>query len=407
MNDRPALNILMLAPLAPWPVNSGSKVRMFHLARALGTRHRVTLFSLRTPSNARREMEAHLPAVDLRSVGSPPSGRRASAVLRSVRRGEPLHVSEAWSRDAAASLAQFKRQFDVVHVFHLTMVQYLPFVQGGLRVYDPMGDETLYMERLARTAPRAWRPFVRWNLGRIRHYESQAVAAFDSVLSVSPLETPHFQRAARRGATVVTVPIAPDTSELLKLVPSEGTAETVLFGGTLDWFPNIDAARFLARDVWPSVRTRFGDARLMIAGKDPVGQVRELGTLPGVTVLANPSSMIPLLRDAAVVTAPIRTGSGIKIKTVEAMAAGKAVVATGLGCEGWDVTDRVHLRRADTPAAFAEAIVELLRDPAARRRLGSAAQQLVREKYTVDRMVQQVEEIYCGGLAGVSCERTP
>lgn len=398
MNGVRPLSVLMLAPLPPWPVNSGSKVRMFHLTQGLSASHRVTLFALRTPPTATADVQQHLPLVELHGVPGPPSGRRAGAIVRSLRRGEPIHVAEAWSAEAAGALARLRITFDVLHVFHLTMVQYLPFVRARLSVYDPMGDESVYMERLGRTAPVAWRPVVRWNLGRVRAYESRATAAFDCVLSVSDIETPSFQRAARPGAKVVTVPIAPDTTELLKMPPSEGTGQTVLFGGSLDWFPNIDAARFLATDVWPLVHSRVPGARLCIAGKDPVDDVRRLATMPAVTVVANPPSMLPLLRDASIVTAPIRTGSGIKIKTVEAMAAGKAVVATSLGCEGWDVTDGVHLRRADTAAPFADALVELLSDTGARRRLGIAAQQLVRERYTIEGMVQRVEEIYRGGL---------
>lgn len=183
------------------------------------------------------------------------------------------------------------------------------------------------------------------------------------------------------------------------MVPTVGSAPTVLFGGTLDWFPNIDAVGFLAKEVWPTVRQRLPSARLIIAGKDPGDDVRRLESATGVTVIANPPSMFPLLRDAAVVAVPIRTGSGIKIKTVEAMAAGKAIVATDLGCEGWDVMDGVHLRRADSASAFAQALIDLLGDESARRRLGMAAQQLVRERYTIDRMVGGIEAIYYSGLA--------
>jgi glycosyltransferase involved in cell wall biosynthesis len=399
MTDARPLSILMLAPLAPWPVNSGSKVRMFHLTRALSARHRVTWFSLRTPSQASADVHEHLPHVAVHAAAGPAPGRRARALLRSIWRHEPIHVAEAWSPGAARTLARIGGTFDVVHVFHLTMVQYLPLVRRRLAVYDPMGDESVYMERLSRTAPAAWRPIVRWNVSRVRDYETRATGAFDCVLSVSDVETPRFQRAARTGVNVATVPIAPDTGELLTLPADGGTDSMVLFGGSLDWFPNIDAAQFLATNVWPLVRTRVPAARLVIAGKDPVDDVRRLEALPGVTVVSNPPSMLPLLREASVVTAPIRTGSGIKIKTVEAMAAGKAVVATGLGCEGWDVVDGVHLRRADSAAAFAEAVVDLLSDAPARRRLGTAARRLVAERYTVERMVQRVEEIYRTGLA--------
>ena len=399
-----SLNILVLAPLPPWPVNSGSKVRMFHLTRALSARHRVTLFSLRTSASAAEDMRRQLPDVELRSVEGPPNGRRLPSILRSLRRGDPIHVAEAWSSRAAGELSRLRDTYDILHVFHLTMVQYLPLVRGRLSVYDPMGDETLYMERLSRTAPAAFRPLVRWNLRRVHAYETRATHAFDAVLSVSAVETPRFEHAARPGATVATVPIAPDTTELLKLPPAVGGAQTVLFGGSLDWFPNIDAVRFLATDVWPAVRNRIPGARLVIAGKDPVDEIRRLESMAGITVIANPSSMFPLLQDAAVVAVPVRTGSGIKIKTIEAMAAGKAVVATALGCEGWDVVDGVHVRRVDGAAAFADALVELLDDDSARRRLGTAAQALVRERYTIERMVEQVEGVYGSALtaAGVS-----
>jgi glycosyltransferase involved in cell wall biosynthesis len=397
------LSILALAPLPPWPVNSGSKVRMFHLTRALSARHRVTLFSLRTSKAAAEDVRRQLPAVELLGVDGPPNRRGLRSIFRSMRRGEPIHVAEAWSPRAADELARLQ-SYDVLHVFHLTMVQYLPLVRGRVTVYDPMGDESVYMERLSRTAPAIWRPFVRWNLRRVRVYETRAAGAFDAVLSVSAIETPRFERKARAGATVATVPIAPDTGELLKMVPTAGTAGTVLFGGTLDWFPNIDAVRFLAEAVWPMVRERIPSARLIIAGKDPVDEIRRLESMPHVKVVANPPSMFPLLRDAAVVAVPVRTGSGIKIKTVEAMAAGKAIVATNLGCEGWDVVDGVHLRRADDAGAFAEAVVELLSEESTRLRLGASAQELVRERYTIDRMVDQIEAIYRSGLtaAGVA-----
>ena len=394
----PGLSILVLAPLPPWPANSGSKVRMFHLTKALSARHRLTLLSLRTSPAVGDDMRRQLPQVELRSIDGPPNRRGWRSLLRSVRRGEPVHVAEAWSAQAAREIARLGT-FDVVHVFHLTMVQYLPLVRRRLAVYDPMGDESVYMERLSRTVSAMRRPFVRWNLRRVRAYETEAIRQFDAILSVSAVETPRFARAARAGATVATVPIAPDTAELLTAPPAVGTAQTVLFGGTLDWFPNIDAVRFLAHQVWPHVRRRVPGARLIVAGKDPADEIRRLESVAGVTVIANPPSMFPLLRDAAVVAVPIRTGSGIKIKTVEAMAAGKAIVATDLGCEGWDVADGIHLRRAQDATAFAAALVDLLADESARRRLGTAAQQLVRERYTIDRMAGDIEDIYRSGLA--------
>ena len=102
MIGRRPLSILMLAPLPPWPVNNGSKVRMFHLARALAARHRVTLFSLRCPLEAKASVEQQLPSVDLQGVDGPPQRSGPISILRSVRRREPIHVVRVLERALAA-----------------------------------------------------------------------------------------------------------------------------------------------------------------------------------------------------------------------------------------------------------------------------------------------------------------
>lgn len=392
--------ILMLAPLLPWPVNNGTKVRMFHLARLLGRRHDVTLLAM-SPDAAGldRQLAAELPGVELKVVCR---GRRPPTAIGAVRAlfsGLPLHVSEAAEGRMAQAVRDVStRPFDVLHVFHMTMMQYASQARPQFSVYDPMGNETLYMERMIAARPSLWTPLLRMNLARVRRYEAWAASRCDAVVSVSELEAEHFRRHARPGARVVTIPIAPDTAQLLALEPDPAERPVVLFTGSLDWFPNVDAARFLVREIWPDVRRARGDAELWLAGKDPTPEIQELGRTAGVTVIANPVSMLPLLASAAVVAAPIRTGSGTKIKTVEAMAAGKAVVATTLGCEGWDVQDGTHLRRRDTPREFAGAVVDLLDNRGERGRLGAAARALVRERYTTEGMVAEFEALYASGL---------
>lgn len=389
----------MLAPLPPWPVNNGSKVRMFHLARLLSKRHDVTLLALSPDgANAPEQLATQLPGVELKVVRC---GARSSRPIRAVRAllgTLPLHVAEAWDVRVAEAVADLSvRPFDVLHVFHMTMAQYTSYARAQFSVYDPMGNETLYMERLIGAAPGVWAPFLKMNLRRVRRYEAWAASRCDAVVSVSQTEAEYFRRSARPDAPVMTIPIAPDTSQLLGLESGAADRPVVLFSGSLDWYPNIDAARFLVRKIWPAVRRARPDAELWLAGKDPVSAIQALAH-GGVKVIANPDSMLPLLRSAAVVAVPIRTGSGTKIKTVEAMAAGKAIVATTLGCEGWDVEDGTHLRRRDAPGEFASAIVDLLENAGERGRLGAAARALVRERYTAEGMVAQFEALYASGL---------
>ncbi|HXG70626.1 MAG TPA: glycosyltransferase family 4 protein [Gemmatimonadaceae bacterium] len=393
--------ILMLAPLAPWPANNGAKVRMFHLARLLSRRHAVTLLVLAPEGQGVTDpLATALPGVEVRVVPSAARSPRPMRAIQALVGRQPLHVSEAWNpRMAAAVAEESRRPFDVLHVFHMTMAQYVTYAKAPLLVYDPMGHEALYMERMIASAPRLWAPFLKANLRRVRRYEAWATSRFDAVVAVSDLEAAYFRQAARPDALVATIPIAPDTNQLLALEATGADRPVVLFTGSLDWFPNIDAARYLVQQIWPLVIRARPDAELWLAGKDPAPDVRELARAAGVSVVANPDSMLPLLRDAAVVAVPIRTGSGTKIKTVEAMAAGKAIVTTTLGCEGWDVADGTHVRRADGPEEFARALVALLGDPAERARMGTAARNLVRQRYTADGMVERFEALYTAGLA--------
>lgn len=401
MTARSRWRILMLAPLPPWPANNGAKVRMFHLARLLGCRHAVTLLVLAPGGGTAAEpLAAALPNVEVSVVQASARSSTPIRALRALLGREPLHVTEAWDRRMAQAVTEAsKRPFDVLHVFHMTMAQYAPYATARLSVYDPMGNESLYMERMIASAPRWWAPFLAANLRRVRRYEAWATSRFDAVVSVSDLETEYFRRAARADALVSAIPIAPDTTHLLALEQPPADRPVVLFTGSLDWFPNIDGARYLVQHIWPLVISRRPDAELWLAGKDPTAAVLDLGRTAGVTVIPNPHSMLPLLRDAAVVAVPIRTGSGTKIKTVEAMAAGKAIVTTTLGCEGWEVENGTHLRRADRPVEFADALVGLLGDPAERSRMGAAARTLVRERYTAEGMVDRFEALYAAGLA--------
>jgi len=392
--------ILMLAPLPPWPVNNGSKVRMFHLARLLSKRHDVTLLALSPDgANAPDQLVTQLPGVELNVVRCAGRSSKPLRAVRAIVGRLPLHVSEASDVRMSQAVADVStRPFDVLHVFHMTMMQYASDARAQFSVYDPMGNETLYMERMIATAPWAWTPFLTMNLWRVRRYEAWAASRCDAVVSVSQAEAEYFRRSARPDARVVTIPIAPDTAQLLGLESDAADRPVVLFSGSLDWYPNTDAARFLVQKIWPAVRRARADAELWLAGKDPTSEIHELARTPGVRVIANPDSMLPLLRSATVVAVPIRTGSGTKIKTVEAMAAGKAIVATTLGCEGWDVQDGTHLRRRDAPDEFASAVVDLLENAVERARLGAAARALVRERYTAEGMVAQFEALYASGL---------
>lgn len=179
--------------------------------------------------------------------------------------------------------------------------------------------------------------------------------------------------------------------------PCDPAAEqpgTVLFTGTFAHLPNRDAARWLAAEIMPAVRARHPQARLRIVGAAPPAEVLGLAG-DGIEVIADAPSMQPHLDAAAVVVAPVRSGGGMRMKVLEALARRKAVVTTGLGAEGFaSLEPELPFLVADDASAIADAIADLLGDDARRRELGTEAREFAERHHSPTAWAARVETVY-------------
>jgi glycosyltransferase involved in cell wall biosynthesis len=154
----------------------------------------------------------------------------------------------------------------------------------------------------------------------------------------------------------------------------------VLFVGSMDYHANIDAVLEFATQVWPLISRRFPDFRFVIAGRNPPARIRALEARD-VEVTGTVDDVRPWYASALVVVVPLRTGSGTRLKILEAMAAGVPVVSTRLGAEGLEVTDGADIILAETPRETIEAIEALSVSPERRSSLIAAGRELVRNRY--------------------------
>jgi glycosyltransferase involved in cell wall biosynthesis len=237
------------------------------------------------------------------------------------------------------------------------------------------------------------------------HYALEAAAlkrvelgllARADLVSVTSEREQELLGALLPGANVVVTPNGVDTEAF---APDPARAETpgrVIFTGFMDYHPNEQAAHYFADTIWPRVRAEVPNATWYLVGAHPPASFKRLAALPGVTVTGPVAETQPYLAAAALAIAPLRVGGGTRIKILEALAMGKAVVTTPLGCEGLDVRSGEHLLVADNPGEFAHAVIRLLRDDARRARLGAAGRALVERQYSWARsgraLVQAVEQ---------------
>jgi polysaccharide biosynthesis protein PslH len=169
--------------------------------------------------------------------------------------------------------------------------------------------------------------------------------------------------------------------------------QNCVFVGALDYRANLDGVNWFCSEVWPDVRRRRPDARFTLVGSNPSPLARRLAERPGICLAENVPDVRPYLADAALVVVPLRIARGIQNKVLEALAMGKAVIATPQALEGIGVESGVHVRAARTPAEWTEAIVSLLDDRPARDCLGGAGRKYVETHHCWDRQLRSLAEL--------------
>jgi glycosyltransferase involved in cell wall biosynthesis len=214
---------------------------------------------------------------------------------------------------------------------------------------------------------------------RYRRHVLGLLPLYGAAIAVSTIEAAELRRAAE--LPVHVIPTGVDT-HTLRPAPEQVGPPRLLFAGTLGYLPNTQGIRWFADNVWPLVRGQLPDAQLDIAGRDPPPSVVGLDAREGITVVGPVPEMAPYFARAHAVVVPILTGAGIRVKIVEAMAAGRAVVTTSLGWEGLPhVHPDRHFLVADDPRGFAAAAVRLLQEPNTRHRIAAEARSLAERHY--------------------------
>ncbi len=228
-----------------------------------------------------------------------------------------------------------------------------------------------------RSGPVAWA--LRAEALRHRHDLLRQLRRFQAVITLSTIEGEEVRR--RCNLPVSVIPTGLDTS-MVTAAAEQPVPPTLLFTGTMNYQPNAQGICWFADTVWPLVLASVPEARLMVVGRSPPPAVTALGARPGIEVTGPVKDMAPYFARAHVVVVPILTGAGIRVKIVEAMAAGRPVVSTSLGWAGLPgVEPGLHLLVADTPQAFADETSRLLGDPGLRHRLAAAARLLAEQRY--------------------------
>jgi glycosyltransferase involved in cell wall biosynthesis len=254
--------------------------------------------------------------------------------------------------------------------------------------YDP---GSAWAEELLRGTAGLRRLPRRLEVAAWRRYERRTGRRFDAIVVFADRDLATLRPGA--GDTPVTrIPLAVEVPDR-PLAPEGSGQPTILFVGSFGHPPNVDAARWLAGSIFPRVLRRVPEARLELVGHEPDAEILALDG-GAVSVHGSVADVTPHMDQAAVVVAPIRIGGSMRMKVLEALAAGKALVATRRAVEGVEAQSGEHLLVADDEQAIVDALVELLLDPPRRRRLAENARRWAEAGLGWDNGVSAFEQLY-------------
>ncbi|MCC7054107.1 MAG: glycosyltransferase [Gemmatimonadaceae bacterium] len=398
------MNVLYLSPRQCWPTQSGAKLRDYHLAKALGAGSALTYLYFAAPDGP-AQTAADLPfCAALEGIPKPPTYSPVRLLRGAVgRTAFPLLNYASAAMDDAVRRVAAQVRFDVIHADSIHMLHFAQLAQrigGGRVIFNWHNIESEAMARFAETTPSAGRRwYARMTARKLARTEREILHSGFGHVVCSRREQEQLAALAPRAR----IAVAENGVDCAAFTPRGAHVPGdvhLVFVGSMDYFPNVDAAQHFVTTTWPAMRARFPAARLSIVGANPTEAVRALASVPGVTVTGTVPDVRPYYDGALASIVPLRTGGGTRLKILESMAIGTPVISTVIGAEGIDVTDgeTVLLADAATPAEWVAQVERLASDPAARRRMSAAVRTLASERYDWVQIGREMVRTYADWL---------
>ncbi|MCQ2296050.1 MAG: glycosyltransferase family 4 protein [Bacteroidales bacterium] len=309
--------------------------------------------------------------------------------------GDSYHVKRFESKAFAAKLREVLQEetFDIVHVESLFLTPYLPLIRKYsqapvlLRAHNV---EHLIWQRIAKSERN---PFKRWYLKKLAlalgAYEREHLNEYDGVVSITENDANLLREMGCR-KPIVSIPfgINPESLENVEVEPN-----SLFHLGSMDWMPNQEGIKWFLEEIWPKVHEEMPQLTFYLAGRKMPAELMQL-EMEGVKVVGEVPDAMYFIATKQINIVPLLSGSGIRVKIIEAMSAGKTVIATTIGAEGIAYTDGRDLLVADTPEQFVQQLRRCVEDPEFCQSVGRNAYSLIAEEYSNERLTQKMLAFY-------------
>ena len=309
--------------------------------------------------------------------------------------GESYHVKRFESKAFARRLVEVLKEetYDVVHVESVFLTPYLPLIRKHSQAKVLLRAHNVEHTIWQRVAQGEHNPFKRWYLKHLSltlaTYERDHLNDYDGVVSITENDAQKL-RAMGCCRPMVAIPfgITPEAGVRVEEEPN-----SLFHIGSMDWMPNQEGIRWFLDQVWPKVHERMPQLKLYLAGRKMPEDLMRFEK-DGVRVLGEVPDAMYFIASKQINIVPLLSGSGIRVKIIEAMSVGKVVVTTTIGAEGIGCTDGVNVLIADTPEQYVDQLYRCVSDPAFRQEIGHHAVQLIAECFSSKQLTERLLDFY-------------
>ena len=426
------MKILFLCNKSPWPPKEGGPMAMNMLIEGLANAgHQVKVLAVNSfkynipvssiPAGYIAKTGIELIDVDLHV--------RPLGAFLNLFTGDSYHVqrfiSDAFRERVVAALTS--AEYDIVQLETLFMCPYIPDIRAYSRamiVLRAHNIEHLIWERVAEESTNPLKKWYVQHLARtLKNYEQKIVSEVDGILAITPTDAAYFRNLTlhqthetpdnrkskivnrqssivnrkssivnRQSSIVLDLPFGIDPEQYRHDDPE--TEFPSLFSlGSMNWIPNQEGIRWFLDNVWPDVHNQFPSLKYYLAGREMPGWMLSL-SLPNVMVLGEVEDARAFLASKSIMIVPLFSGSGIRVKIIEGMAAGKTIISTTIGAEGIRYANRENILIADAPCEFFEMISMCVSEAEICRKIGKRARALVETDYNASNLIQKLLAFY-------------
>lgn len=395
------MRVLQICNKAPYPPNDGSSIAIYNMAEgfiANGTT--LHLLSINTKKHFKEDKnipEKFRNQSNYQSVFRDTDVTATGAFLN-LFSSDSYFVSRFYFQEFEQAIVGIlqKNEFDIIQLEGLFVAGYIPAIRKYSKakiVLRAHNIEYLIWERHLKNEKSVLKKmYLNLQTQRLKNFELNVMRGVDAIVTITDVDKDFFKELGCK-KPLYTCITGVNTEEYAQKGLANVKQNTLFHFASMDWMPNVEAVEWLLENCWKKIHEQCAEAKLVLAGRYMPEKFRKMN-LPNVQVIEKVQDSATFYRENGIMLVPLLSGSGLRIKLIEGMAYGKAIVSTSIGAEGINYTSGKNIMIADTPDSFIKAVVSLLNDEKMRSKLESESQELAKNEFDNKKVVNGLLTFY-------------